>query len=194
MARRLIDTSLQLLLLLTCVSLFDAMYILVLPQCWPAGKEERELSTGCCAVLIFLSLSECVWEREKESGNRGQDGCPQFLWGTLPFIYSLAIATRIFKRRNIGIYFLFIFFYLARSQASEESFGPSHVRRPLQHVRLLLVDAILLADVFARVQRRLVRRRRRLFTSSAFTSRPAHPIASSADAYCARLIDSDVNL
>ena len=68
MARRLIDTSLQLLLLLTCVSLFDAMYILVLPQCWPAGKEERELSTGCCAVLIFLSLSlrVCVGERERE--------------------------------------------------------------------------------------------------------------------------------
>ena len=66
MARRLIDTSLQLLLLLTCVSLFDAMYILVLPQCWPAGKEERELGTGCCAVLIFLSLSQSVCGRERK--------------------------------------------------------------------------------------------------------------------------------
>ena len=65
-----------------------------------------------CRIDFPLSLSECVWEREKESGNRGQDGCPQFLWGTLPFIYSLAIATRIFKRRNIGIYFLFYFFTL----------------------------------------------------------------------------------
>ena len=83
------------------------------------------------------------------------------------------------------------FFYEVRR--SEESFGP--FRLPPQHdVRLFLVDEVLLAAVFARVQRRLVRRwRRHLFTGSALASCPAHPVALAAT-YGARLIDSDIHL
>jgi hypothetical protein len=40
---------------------------------------------------------------------------------------------------------------------SEKSFGSlAHVGRAIQHVRFFLVDAILLANVFARVEGRLV--------------------------------------
>lgn len=64
--------------------------------------------------------------------------------------------------------------YLARSQATEESFSATRdVRRTIQDINLLLIDAILFADVFARVERRLVLRR--LLAAFRF-ARPTHPI------------------